>query len=174
MLLLGMETLHLMLGWWRNPGGCPSQEDGVPGLSFLVTPAPGGLPSAEWKEQVLCSYRDLEEFPEKWFLHLFSAFRMISRDVVSHSIMSDSSWPHGLQPIKHLCLWDSPVRILEQVAVSFSRGSSSPRDWTQVSCIADRFKQLSVHQLPCFSWEGWQSSWHCCSRSMTPWCCPLP
>ena len=30
------------------------------------------------------------------------------------------------------------ARILEWVAVSFSRGSSWPRDWTQVSCIAGR------------------------------------
>jgi len=29
--------------------------------------------------------------------------------------------------------------ILEWVTISFSRGSSQPRDWTQVSCIAGRF-----------------------------------
>ena len=31
------------------------------------------------------------------------------------------------------------ARILERVAMSFSRGSSWPRDGTQVSCIAGRF-----------------------------------
>ena len=31
------------------------------------------------------------------------------------------------------------ARILEWVAFLFSRGSSQPRDWTQVSCIAGRF-----------------------------------
>ena len=31
------------------------------------------------------------------------------------------------------------ARILEWVAMPLSRGSSLPRDWTQVSCIADRF-----------------------------------
>ena len=30
------------------------------------------------------------------------------------------------------------TRILEWVAISFSRGSSQPRDWTWVSCIAGR------------------------------------
>ena len=30
------------------------------------------------------------------------------------------------------------ARILEWVAISLSRGSSRPRDWTQVSCIAGR------------------------------------
>ena len=31
------------------------------------------------------------------------------------------------------------ARILEWVAVPFSKGSSQPRDWTQVSHIAGRF-----------------------------------
>ena len=31
------------------------------------------------------------------------------------------------------------TRILEWVAISFSRGSSQPRDRTQVTCTADRF-----------------------------------
>ena len=30
----------------------------------------------------------------------------------------------------------SQARILEWVAISFSRGTSRPRDWTQASCIA--------------------------------------
>ena len=30
------------------------------------------------------------------------------------------------------------ARVLEWVAISFSRGSSWPRDWTQVSCIVGR------------------------------------
>ena len=29
--------------------------------------------------------------------------------------------------------------ILEWVAIPFSRGSSQPRDWTEVSCVAGRF-----------------------------------
>ena len=31
------------------------------------------------------------------------------------------------------------ARILEWIAIPFSRGSSQPRDWTWVSCIAGRF-----------------------------------
>ena len=31
------------------------------------------------------------------------------------------------------------ARILEWVAIPFSRGSSWPRNWTQVSCVAGRF-----------------------------------
>ena len=42
----------------------------------------------------------------------------------------------------------SQTRILEWVATSFSRGSSGPRDWTQVSCIAGR---LFIH------WATWKA-----------------
>ena len=55
-----------------------------------------------------------------------------------------------IQPVAQLCLTlfhpiNSTVygilqaRILERVAFPFSRGSSQPRDWTQVSCIAGVF-----------------------------------
>ena len=38
------------------------------------------------------------------------------------------------------------VRILEWVVIPFSRGSSQPRDWTWVSCIAGRFFTILSHQ----------------------------
>ena len=34
------------------------------------------------------------------------------------------------------------ARILEWVAIPLSRGSSSPRDWTRVSCTASRFLKV--------------------------------
>ena len=43
--------------------------------------------------------------------------------VLSHSVVSDSLWPHGLQPASLLCL-DFQTRILEWVSISPSRGSS--------------------------------------------------
>ena len=42
----------------------------------------------------------------------------------------------------------SQARRLEWVAVSFSKGSSQPRDWTQVSCIADRFFTIWATREP--------------------------
>ena len=51
---------------------------------------------------------------------------------VSHLVMSNSSWGSSVQGILQ-------ARILEWVALSFSRGSSRTRDWTQVSWIAGRF-----------------------------------
>ena len=41
------------------------------------------------------------------------------------------------------------TRILEWVAIPFSRGSSQPRNWTQVSCIIGRFYCLSSQGSPC-------------------------
>ena len=55
---------------------------------------------------------------------------------VSHS---DSLQPHGLQHARLHFSWDSQARILEWVAIPFSRVSSRARDQTQVSCIAGRF-----------------------------------
>ena len=52
----------------------------------------------------------------------------------SRSVMSDSLRPHGLYSP-----WNFQARILEWVALHFSRGSSQPRDQTQVSCIAGGF-----------------------------------
>ena len=80
-------------------------------------------------------------------------------------------------------LWISQARILEGVAVSFSRGSSWPRDQTQVSCTAGGSfiteqpgKALSPTTQPrvkqtywfCFSEEPWlvfipYSLFHSCS-----------
>ena len=37
------------------------------------------------------------------------------------------------------CSWILQARILEWVVILFSRASSQPKDWTWVSCVADRF-----------------------------------
>ena len=47
------------------------------------------------------------------------------------SVMSDFCNPRDW-PARLLCPWDFQV---EQIAISFSRGSFRPREWTQVSCI---------------------------------------
>ena len=50
----------------------------------------------------------------------------------NHSVVSDSSQPHRIHGTLQ-------ARILERVAVPFSRGSSQPGEWTQVSYIAGGF-----------------------------------
>ena len=82
----------------------------------------------------------------------------------SCSVRSDSLWPHGLQHARLPCPSPSPgacsnscplsqwcdpmdytahgilqARILEWIAIPFSRGSFQPRDWTQVFHIAGKF-----------------------------------
>ena len=59
--------------------------------------------------------------------------------VLGCSGVPNSLQPHGLQPARLLCPWDSLARILEWVAMPSSGGSSQPRDRTQVSHTAGRF-----------------------------------
>ena len=59
----------------------------------------------------------------------------------SHSVMSD--------PMDHTVDGILQARILEWVAFPFSRGSSQPRDRTQVSRIADRFFTSWAYYIFC-------------------------
>ena len=54
---------------------------------------------------------------------------VVSRSVLSTACSQPGTSVHGILQ----------ERILEWVAISFSRGSSRPRDRTWVSCIAGRF-----------------------------------
>ena len=51
--------------------------------------------------------------------------------------MSDSCHPVDCSPPGSSVHGTSQTRILDWVAISISRGSSWPRDWTRVSCTAD-------------------------------------
>ena len=62
------------------------------------------------------------------------------RESVSRSVVSDSLQPRmDCSPPGSSVHGIFQTRILECVAISFSRESSWPRDQTQVSCIAGRF-----------------------------------
>ena len=79
---------------------------------------------------------------------------LLSEHIAEHIVPSLSgSFVHGILQ----------ARILEWVAISFSRGSSQPRDWTQVSWIAGRFFTIWA------TWEAeeyWRESSQ--SRDRTP------
>ena len=62
--------------------------------------------------------------------------------------MSDSVDPMGYSPPGSSVHGISQARILEWVAISFSRGSSRPRDWTRISCIG---RQILYH------WATWEA-----------------
>ena len=59
---------------------------------------------------------------------------VLSQEKVSHPVVSDSLRPHGLHSPRN-----SPNQNTGVGSLSFSRGSSQPRDQTQVSCIAGGF-----------------------------------
>ena len=50
------------------------------------------------------------------------------------SVMSETPWTVAHQT--HLSMESFQARILKQIAISYSRGSSCPRDWTPFSCIS--------------------------------------
>ena len=57
----------------------------------------------------------------------------------------DYSWPGSSVHVI------SQARILEWVVISFSRGSSWPRDWTQVSCVSYTHRWILHHRA---TWEA--------------------
>ena len=99
---------------------------------------------------------------KSFLLYLFNFLHLIVKESKSSSVVFDSLWPHG---IVHGIL---QARILEWIAVPFSRGSSQPRAQTQVSRIAGRLYQLS-HQgsprilewvvYPFSSRSSWPRNW---------------
>ena len=75
-------------------------------------------------------------------------------EAVSEVKWNEMKW----KSLSHVWLFVTPwlhailqARILEWVAFPFSKGSSQPRDWTQVSCITGRF--VTVLAI------GWRRKW---------------
>ena len=81
--------------------------------------------------------------------------------------------PHGVSRQAPLSLRILQARILEWVAMPSSRGSSQPRDWTQVSRTASDSSpseppgKPSMNSMPCeLETHGDISCWH-----QNLWCC---
>ena len=89
------------------------------------------------------AYEDIKNIISSFFFWIKCLYpSQLKSESESCSVMSNSLWPHGLV---HRIL---QARILEGVAFPFSRESSQPRDWTQVSRIAGRVYQLSYEGSP--------------------------
>ena len=54
-------------------------------------------------------------------------------------------WPHGLQPARLLCPWDSPGKNIGVGAMPSPRGSSRPRDWTHICYNSYTGRQVLYH-----------------------------
>ena len=103
-------------------------------------------------------------------------------EVGCHNLLQGVFLTQGSNPDLH-CRWilhrlrhERSPRILEWVAYSFSRGSSRPRNWTRVSCIADGFFTIratrdahgQVMNPPCrVNWKTTTPA-HCLRPAMTP------
>ena len=70
-----------------------------------------------------------------FFFHIVFSYRFNwDCEGETRSVMSDSSWLHGLHSP-----WNSPGQNTGVGSLPFSRGSSQSRHRIQVSCIAGRF-----------------------------------
>ena len=67
------------------------------------------------------------------------------------SVTSDFLWPPGLCLPGSSTHGISQARILELVAIPFSRGSTQSRDWTSVSCISCIGRRIPYH---CATWKA--------------------
>ena len=91
-------------------------------------------------------YMTLLTFPNDWSSLMWpsSLFCLAAGEVLVAQACLTLFDPMACSP------WSSSVhgifqaRILEWIAIPFSRGFSLPRDWTRVSCIAGRFFTILV------------------------------
>ena len=84
-----------------------------------------------WK-QPKCPLTE-EWIKRMWYIYIHEE----GNGSVSCSVVSNSLWPHGLPGSSVLGILQA--RILEGVAIPFSRVSSQSRDRTPIFCIAARF-----------------------------------
>ena len=76
--------------------------------------------------------------------------------VLSRLVMNDSLQPHGLYSLPGFSVHGIfQARILEWIAIFFSRESSRPRDWTHVSGISCTGRRIL------YPWATWEDI-HCC------------
>ena len=102
---------------------------------------------------------------------------------VSHSVVSDSVTLWTVAHQSPLSMEFFRQGILEWVAISFSRGSSWPRDWTRVSHIVGRrftiWDTREVHQcmkvlLQCMKVKSESEAAQSCPILSDPMDCRLP
>ena len=93
--------------------------------------------------------RSSQSGDQTWISHTGGSFSTIRAPGEAQVLVS--LWPHRLQPTRLLCPWDFTGKNMEQIAISSSRGSSQPRDWTHVSSASCIGRQILYH---CATWEA--------------------
>ena len=67
------------------------------------------------------------------------------------SVVSIPLWPYQLQPVRLSVFVILQARILAWIAISLSRRTSWPTDWTWISCVSCIGRQILYHWAP---WEA--------------------
>ena len=143
-LMLGKIEGRRNGGWQRMrwlDGIMDTMDMGLGGLWVLVIDRRPGM----------LRFMGSQGVGHDWVTELKEAECIYSIECSVTSVVSDSLQPYGLYPSRHPCHGILQARILEWVAISFARGSSQPRDQTQVSCIVGTFFTMwatrEAHQM---------------------------
>ena len=135
------------------PAPNPSQHQSLPKHKILskVSFFLSNLVFYTYNNLSLLSYLEITSIRTKLFS--FSLIKCIFISYIfflwSRSVVSDSLQPQGCSLPGSSVHGIFQARVLERVAISFSRGSSQPRDWTQVFHIAGRcFTLWATREAP--------------------------
>ena len=112
----------------------PSRSCCIPLGVYSLSPA--SLASPRWVLELLC--KETGSSGGWWYVHAKSVQSCWTLCEPTDCSLPGSSVYGILQ-----------ARILEWIAIPFSRGSSQPRDRTLVSCIAGRFFNIWATEKPC-------------------------
>ena len=82
--------------------------------------------------------------------------------VHSGSVVSNSMWPPGLYLTRLSAHGIFQDRILEWIAISYSKGSFWPRDRTHISWVSCISRQILYH------WASWEAVSPCTMSQLTP------
>ena len=146
----------------------PRQSYGIGNVVAPLTQRKGAEVQSCYTERgEMAALRLLWISPRSLSWNKFSACLLFTHESESdsRSVVSNSTTPWNNNNVSLLFLGISQARILEWVAIPFSRGSSQARDWTQVSCIAGGFftswatkgspRILEWVTYPFSSWSSW-------------------
>ena len=96
--------------------------------------------------------------PSTWFLEMQSTPREKKERKWNHSVVSNSLWPHDCSLPSFSVHGIFQARVLEWVAISFSRGSSQSRDRTWIASVAGRcFTIWTTRECPW--WRSYKNCW---------------
>ena len=149
------STLAWKIPWTEEPGGLQSMgslrvgHDWATSLSLFTfthwrrkwQPTPVFLPGESQGRRSLAGYHygvAQSRTRMKWLSSSSLSSKIVRSYTLSESesclVMFDSLWTHGLYSP-----WSSPGQNTGVDSLSLLKGSSQPRDWTQVSHYAGRF-----------------------------------